>query len=96
MDKFTYEGWEFTHENDGSLMIQPNVVSQGSGVFGEPNKQADTNRQSISIPRDQVHRLIGYCLTGKTSGNDQVLNSIRDLEKQYQPGLVGAGTTGTK
>lgn len=80
---FSYQGWEFRRETDGSLRIEPSN-SIGSEVFKDQPKQ---QMQSVTIPADQVHRLVGYCLTGDIN-NTQVLQS---LKKEY--GLVGSGTS---
>lgn len=84
MDKlFTYQGWTFERQQDDSLMITPGVSgSGGSGVFGEPNKQQQTTQQSISIPKDELYRLIGYSLTGQPNDNN-VLQSVRQLAKEH-------------
>lgn len=88
MDKgFNYSGWDFTVNQNGDLTIQPGASSGQTGesqVFGEPKNQPVT-MQSITIPHDDVYRLIGYLITRDTN-NTQVLSSLRDLEKQH--GLV--------
>lgn len=80
--KFTYNGWTFSVVEDGSLNITP-TGHQESGVFGEPKQT--TTMQSITLPREEVHRLIGYCITRDTE-NTNVLKGIQNLEQQY--GLV--------
>lgn len=85
MDKFNYNGWSFEVSQNGDLTIQPGATGQTTGeqVFGEPKGQSVM--QSITIPHDEVYRLISYAITRDTK-NTEVLNSLRELEKKH--GLV--------
>lgn len=78
---FTYDGWNFVRNQDGSLTIERSQDSKG--VFGEPDKQM----QSIQIPKEDVYRLISYSLTGSLN-NEQVNSSIKELANKHQ--LVGS------
>lgn len=87
---FSYQGWTFRRETDGSLIVEPqSSTSTKSEVFGEPKGQQVGHMKPITIPQDEVYRLIGYCLTGDLS-NTQVLQS---LKSQYGSTLVGSGST---
>lgn len=81
MDKtFDYQGWTFRTDSDGSLTIEPKGVKQGE-------VDAFTGMKPITIPQEQVYRLIGYSLTGDPQ-NTEILNSVKQLRQQHT--LVGS------
>ncbi len=90
---FTYQGWTFRHQTDGSLIIEPSTqflkAASGGEVFSDKPQTAQAQMKSISIPQEEVHRLVAYCISGKAK-DDQVLQSVKQLEQQY--GLVGGQT----
>lgn len=74
---FTYDGWTFRREIDGALIVEPPGVSKGSQVFQDQPSSKTQAMQPLTIPSDEVHRLIGYCLTGDQN-NSQVIQSLRE------------------
>jgi hypothetical protein len=88
---FSYQGWTFRREVDGSLIVEPGITDSGSKVFGEPKDQQTGQMQPITIPQDEVYRLIGYCLTGDLN-DTQVLQSLKSQYATGSKSLVGSGT----
>lgn len=88
---FSYQGWTFRREHDGSLIIEPQGSNTGSEVFKDQPKQNQQMVQSITIPQEEVYRLLGYCLTGDLN-NTQVVKTLKD---QYSLVGAGSGTIGT-
>lgn len=76
-NSFTYQGWSFSRQEDGSLMVQQ--PSLALGPFGKTEQQI---QEPITIPSDQVQRLISYVLSGDPD-NTNVLTKINTLTKEY-------------
>lgn len=77
---FSYQGWTFIRENDGSLRIEPEGFSKSEVFKDQPQQMVNP----ITIPHTEVYRLLGYCLTGDVN-NTEVLNS---LKSQYESQLI--------
>lgn len=76
-NSFTYQGWSFSRQQDGSLMVQQ--PSESLGPFGKTEQQL---HEPITIPSDQVQRLISYVLSGDPD-NANVLDKINTVTKEY-------------
>lgn len=89
MDKtFNYQNWTFRTGEDGSLTIEPFGVHDSDQVSSKEvfSDKQKTPMQPITIPQQEVYRLIGYCLTGDVQ-NTEILNSVKQLSQQHT--LVG-------
>lgn len=79
MQDFTYQGWTFRVNSNGSLDIMPEGTQQGAQGSFPSSKGVN----SVTIPKEQLHRLVAYSLTGETD-NTVLIDRISSLSNEYQ------------
>lgn len=72
---FDYNGWQFERHDDGSVTILPKVQQEGQGFTAESKKQ-------ITIPSNDLPRLVSYLLTGRV--DEEVAQQITNLGRVGQ------------